>query len=146
MGQIVSASKIRMRDIEGSNCPIIVVAKNERIMQMISTTYRSLKLNEMLAKRLLVYAQGIRSARALEEANTIVETSLEPIILTNFEMLFTPSYDIDVIRFFLDISRKRKVVIKWCGNVENDTLVYGSEESQDYKRYRVSDYDILCIK
>lgn len=146
MGEVVAASRIKGHDIEKSNCPIIIVGENPRIVRMVKQIYQPITLNEMLAKRLLAYATGIRNNYALREANELLSQDVTPILLERYEMLFTPYYDIDIMKFFCDIARKRKIAIEWCGTLEENTLIYGTEKHSDYKKCKVSDYDIICIE
>jgi hypothetical protein len=66
--------------------------------------------------------------------------------LTDFEMLFDPRYDIDVLRLFRDMSRRCKLIVRWCGGVDGDTLVYAEQGCRDYARYNPGDYKIACVK
>lgn len=145
MGEIVEASRIKEQDIGKNNCPIVIVGENSRIVRMVKRIYQPITLNEMLAKRLLAYAVGSRKNYALREAEELLSKDVSPILLERYEMLFTPNYDIDIMKFFCNIARKRKIAIEWCGALEEDTLLYATERHIDYKKCKVSDYDILCI-
>jgi hypothetical protein len=55
-------------------------------------------------------------------------------------------YEIDVLRLFTDIARQRKLIIKWCGSADENTLTYAEQGYADYKRYNINDYDITVVK
>jgi len=69
----------------------------------------------------------------------------KPICLTDYEMLFDPRYQLDIMRLFLDVSRRNKLIVKWCGATDGDMLIYAEQGFEDYKRIRISDYDITVV-
>jgi hypothetical protein len=68
-----------------------------------------------------------------------------PVYLTDYEMLFDPRYKLDVMRLFCEASRHNKLIVKWCGNFDNDTLTYAQPGYDDYSKYKISDYKITCV-
>lgn len=70
----------------------------------------------------------------------------EPVYLTGYEMLFDPRYELDVLRIFIDLARRNKLIVKWCGRVNGETLTYAEQGYADYKRYKISDYDVVIVK
>jgi hypothetical protein len=61
-------------------------------------------------------------------------------------MLFDPRYELDVLRIFIDLARRNKLIVKWCGKVNGETLTYAEQSYADYKRYKISDYDVVIVK
>ena len=107
--------------------------------------YQITSLNLPLAKALEAKTEN-------EITTTITAIALEilpkntPIYLTDYEMLFDPSYNLDIIKLFIEISRYNKLIVKWCGTVQNDdTLVYSEPGYQDYSKFKISNYDITVI-
>ena len=47
-----------------------------------------------------------------------------PVLITDFEMLFDPRYEIDVIKLFCDKARITNVAVKWPGKYTNSKLTY----------------------
>jgi hypothetical protein len=84
--------------------------------------------------------------------STIAEKIREPLprskpaYLTDYEMLFDPRYRLDVIRLFIDLSRQNGLIVKWCGDVDGDMLTYAEQGDDDYKRYKINDYDVTVVK
>ncbi len=80
-----------------------------------------------------------------QEAISILTQSTAPIILKDFEMLFDPRYNIDVLRLITEVSRKRKIIAIWPGVLDKDNLVYADAESPDYQVFNINNYDIICV-
>ena len=82
---------------------------------------------------------------SVDEVMKIVSSIQGPIFLTDYEMLFDPRYSIDVIRLFYELSRRAKIVIKWCGTLDDNHLVYATPAYSDFHSYNIHDYDITCV-
>ena len=98
-------------------------------------------LNEALVKK----DTAIRPQFVADEVMKIVSSIQGPIFLTDYEMLFDPRYSIDVIRLFYELSRRAKIVIKWCGTLDDNHLVYATPAYIDFHSYNIHDYDITCV-
>lgn len=146
MGDVVDAGKIREQDLKNCSCPIIVVNTTPRVERMLTGVFEDVTVNLQLANRLLSYSKGLRNSYALSETDKVIGIDSFPIYIENYEMLFTPSYNIDVIGYFCNLSRKRKVAVKWCGELQGDVLIYSNAENEDYRCYDIKSYDVLCIK
>jgi hypothetical protein len=106
--------------------------------------YRTVSLNPPLAGSLTGLPEsdipsiiGNRIREALPQS--------KPVYLTDYEMLFDPRYELDVLRLFVDISRRNKLIVKWCGVVDGDTLIYAEQGYEDYTRIRISDCDVTVV-
>jgi hypothetical protein len=60
-------------------------------------------------------------------------------------MLFDPRYELDVLRLFTDLARGTKLIVKWCGKVDGNTLTYAEQGYADYKRYNSTDYNVTIV-
>jgi hypothetical protein len=67
------------------------------------------------------------------------------VYLMDYEMLFDPRYRLDVMKLFCEISRRGKLIVKWCGGFDGSSLTYAETGYGDYAQYRVSDYEIACV-
>lgn len=146
MGEIIEAGKLQVDDIFKYNCPIIVVKDSNRIRKVIQNTFEKINLNLNLANRLLGYEKALRAMKSEEEAKQIVRTEDKPLYIEDYEMLFTPDYEIDVLRYLCEMARTRHIAIKWCGELNGKILSYSEPGNEDYKCYDINDYDVLCIK
>lgn len=112
---------------------------------MDSGNYFRLNLNIKLAEELLKVPQDRRSKYTNDAVMSIISQCHAAVFLTDYEMLFDPRYDIDAVKVFYEISRRQKVVVKWCGTVSDNCLVFASPEYKDYHSFKIQDYDISCV-
>ena len=146
MGTLIKSSQFSKKMLEKTNTPIILCSSAPRLKKIIAEAgYQELRLNGLLAEALVKKDAAIRPQFVSDEAIRIVSSIQGPIFLTDYEMLFDPRYSIDVIRFFYELSRRAKIVIKWCGTLDDNHLVYATPAYSDFHSYNIHDYDITCI-
>lgn len=146
MGNIIKASEVRAKQLQNCGCLLIVANESNRVLNIVKEIYAETELNYQLSDHLIVYARELRKLRIQEEADKLIAKDKQPILIENFEMLFTPDYEINVLKYFCDLNRKRKVALKWPGKVEGDYLIYSEPGRDDYSKFKISDYDLMCIK
>lgn len=76
---------------------------------------------------------------------SIVSQCKAPTLLEEYEILFDPRYDVDAIKVFTELARRQKVVVKWCGRLNGNSLEYATPDDKDYHSFRIQDYDIICV-
>ena len=146
MGSIINVSKLREDLLKKATTPIILCSFPNRIAKLIEGgQYNPLNLNVKLAEALLKFPESQRSQKANDEIMKIVSQCHAPVFLADYEILFDPRYDIDSIKVFTEISRRQKVVVKWCGRLNGNSLEYATPEYRDYHSFRIQDYDITCV-
>lgn len=146
MGQIIKNPSNYSDILKKSNIPIILCSPTKAIIKsMCFNNSEKLLLNEILAGKLLSFPQEQRWQRAYEESKSIMREKATPLFLQDFEMLFNPQYQIDVLRLFYEVSRSRRIVVNWCGEIIEDRLTFSSPEYKDYHSYKINDYDVTCI-
>ena len=91
------------------------------------------------------YPAEQRPQRANDEVMSIISQCNAPILLEDYEILFDPRYDIDAIKVFTELSRRQKVVVKWCGKLNGNSLEYATPDDKDYHSFKIQDYDIICV-
>lgn len=71
----------------------------------------------------------------------------EGAVIRDIDVLFNPTYQIDVLALLVSARRKRAFDVVWPGRYENGRLVYAEEGCADYRTFDVFDdrYDITCI-
>lgn len=146
LGTLIKNSKINIDTIKKTTIPIILCSSAPRLKKIITEcNYQELSLNKELAKALVKKEVSIRPQLVADEVMKIVSSIQGPIFLTDYEMLFDPRYSIDVIRLFYELSRRAKIVIKWCGTLDDNHLVYATPTYRDFHSYNIHDYDITCV-
>ncbi len=143
---MISVSRLTADKLYSASIPIILCSFSNRVARFIeSGQYIPLNLNIRLAEELVKYPAEQRSQRANDEVMAIVSQCSSPTLLEDYEILFDPRYDIDVIKVFIEIARRQKVVVKWCGRLNGDSLEYATPDDKDYHSFRIQDYDITCV-
>ena len=132
--------------LKKATTPIILCSFSNRVAKLMeSGKFVPLNLNIKLAEALLKIPQSQRSRKANDEIMKIVSECHDPTFLEDYEILFDPRYDIDAIKVFIEISRRQKVVVKWCGRLNGNSLEYAAPGYKDYHSFRIQDYDITCV-
>lgn len=127
--------------------PVILCSPNQRILKKIEDAgYIELKLNKKLAESLVKFPIEDRSANVTQEVQKILSDANGYIFLKDYEMLFDPSYELDVIRFICDISKFLRIVVMWCGTCSNGVLEYAEPGYPDYQRFEINRYTVVCVK
>jgi hypothetical protein len=147
MGEIKHVSSIHnlISKHRAGQFPIIFCALNEAEERVIlDAGYQRIYLNLQLAEALTAFEGPSRTALAPETALSLIPRGASLYIL-DYEMLFDARYGIDALKFFIDISRRQRLIVKWCGRLADKTLVYAQPGHPDYRQYPVADYDVTCI-
>jgi len=146
MGKIIKKSLISIDDYKASKLPMILCnCKPLDEHAIIEAGYNYFSLNYPLASALTNLPDVTRVNNVQETVFSLLPKNT-PTYLTDYEMLFDPRYNLDVIKLFIEIARYNKLIIKWCGKVQNEsTLVYSEPGYQDYTKYNINDYDIIII-
>ena len=146
MGTLIKSSQFSKNMLEKTNMAIVLCSSAPRLKKIIAEAgFKELSLNKILAETLVKKDTAIRPQLVADEVMKIVTSIQGPVFLTDYEMLFDPRYSIDVIRFFYELSRRAKIVIKWCGTLDDNHLVYATPAYRDFHSYNIHDYDITCV-
>ncbi|OHW63403.1 hypothetical protein EUAN_02670 [Andreesenia angusta] len=144
MGYVHKLSSLNSKDIGKMMFPVFFCLEKTKVEDFLEC-YEEVSLNRVLSERLLAFEKEKRAIHILNEIEEIFNNSGELIFITDFEMLFNPDYKIDILKLFIKLSRKKKVMVLWPGVYENEALKFAELGYQDYKSYRIKDYDITCI-
>ena len=146
MGTLIKWSQLNKKILEKTSMPIVLCCSTLKLRKIIDEIgFKEFSLNEILAKTLVEKDATIRSQFVSDEVIKIVSSIQTPVLLTDYEMLFDPRYTIDVIKLFCELSHRVKIVIKWCGTLDDNHLVYATPEYRDFHSYNIHDYDITCV-
>lgn len=146
MGSMINVNIMSADVLKKATTPVILCSFPKRVARMMEGgPYVPLNLNIKLAEALVKFPQSERSRRANDEVMSIVSQWQKPTFFEDYEILFDPQYDIDAIKVFTEIARRQKVVVKWCGRLNGNSLEYATQEYKDYHSFRIQDYDITCV-
>lgn len=138
MGSIIKSCQFLSEEADGVLKPIIFCCSGIEQVHAVS-------LNIPLAEALMRY-EPMRRTLQIENCLFEVTCSLpEEVVIKDFDVLFNPSYKIDVLSIMVNVCKKRAFNVVWPGKIEGNKLVYAEEGYKDYKEYDVNNYDVTCI-
>lgn len=135
------------------------VIKRNKTLILICLNYKEfLKHNEIkdlitinlgldLSRALKEYPAEFRVNKFLDEINNIfVKVASDYILVKNIDILFNPEYKLNVLNYFINLSRNKLVFIEWPGQLKGRILEYSQINYPDYQKYNIKDYKIACVK
>jgi len=146
MGFICDLAEIE-KLVEKKNDYIIISCMPLEDVKSIFKQFKILSLGEILSRELLKIDKKDRKfAVELILKRILSNINKQELIITDIDILFNPAYKLDIIKLFIQLSRNRKVIVQWPGKLDSQNLVYSSQEYEDYNRYSIRDYDIICLR
>jgi len=119
-------------------------------LETIKTKFKDFKvieLGQVLSKELTKINKDKRNLEVVKTMGCIFsEIDVSGIIVTNIDILFNPSYRLDIIKLFIQLSRNKTVIVQWPGKLESNNLVYSEPKYEDYKKYEINNYNIICLR
>ena len=107
---------------------------------------KAVSVNVSVAKELIKQSTTLMRTMKFEGAILSVISSLgENPVIKDIDVLFNPSYQIDVLKALTNVYRKKPFSIIWPGKYEEGKLLYAEEGYRDYKVYDIANYDITVI-
>lgn len=146
MGKIVSGKDMSISKCKNSQFPIILCNQKSIDEQIIiDAGYQRYSLNHLLAKELVLLSATEGTVMIRESVLALIPRHTS-IYLVDYEMLFDPRYEIDVLKLFYEISRRQKLIVKWCGRLVQQMLIYSEPGYPEYKQYSIAEYAITCVR
>ena len=145
MGFVISIYEFDKVTNEYNNFPVFNCTSVNIIKEKFKN-YKNIALGELLSGELMKIDK--------EERNIIIEDKLEEILsfekidklfITDIDILFNPNYRLDIIKLFVQLSRNKRFIIQWPGYFSSGYLVYSEPEYEDYKRYEIKEYNLICL-
>lgn len=73
------------------------------------------------------------------------EIEKEPLLITNIELLFEPSFKLDPLVIFRQTSKNKKLFVLWPGEFDNNILSYASPEHAHYRTWANPGVEIIQV-
>ena len=105
----------------------------------------AVSINVPLAERLAAVKPARRALRIEQCLQKELEELPKGAIIKDFDVMFHPDYEIDVLRILLSQVRIRSFSVLWPGRLEGRELIYAEEDFRDYKVFDISNYDVTCV-
>lgn len=120
-----------------------------RLVIYVNNTYEwssnVVSINKLLAEELRKL-KSTRRTMSLEKCFiNFLDNFQDNVVIRDIDVVFNPSYKIDVIRMFVEANKHHPFSLIWPGRCNNHRLIYSEEGLADYKTYEISDYDIVCV-
>jgi hypothetical protein len=145
MGKTCDSKTLAAKELPRLSAPVLLCASRPDFDKAIAEAdYQTVSLNLPLARSIAGLSGSDIQSVIGDKIRKILPSS-KSVYLTDYEMLFDPRYELDVIRLFMDISRRNKLIVKWCGAADKDALTYAEQGYEDYKRIKISDYDVTVV-
>ena len=145
MGNVVDKRRLAPGSILRLASPVLICSGWQVYEKaVINAGYQNISLNLPLAKLLVCENTKNISVNLTSSIIRLIPKRVS-IYLADYEILFNPSYSLDIIRLFIEISRYNRLVVKWCGGFDGHTLTYAEPGYEDYAAYKVRDYEITCV-
>ena len=68
------------------------------------------------------------------------------LIIGNIDILFNPEYRLDVLGCFIQLAKNRRLIVLWPGDYDSGSLTYATPGHEDYKKFLIRDYDVICLR
>jgi hypothetical protein len=145
MGRTINNRTLKANNFLELSSPVLLCVHRQDFESAIKNAgFREVDLNLPLAKALVSKPQN---ERAISITATVLDLLPKnaSLYLSGYEILFDPSYRLDIMKLFCEISRYNKLIVKWCGGFTNDALTYAELGYDDYAKYMINNYEVTCV-
>lgn len=106
---------------------------------------KAISLNRLLAEEINRINSQYRTMRLNRCFNKVLDKIEADAIIKDFDVLFNPVYQIDVLLLLINACRRKSFRVIWPGKYEDGKLIYAEDGYADFKSFDINDYDITCI-
>lgn len=122
--------------------------KLREVSDWLKTEYpvNLIQVNEIISKLLLGKSTTDFSKEFIRWfAEKLKKETSSPIIIIEIEILFEPSFRLDPLTIFKQVSRNTSLLIMWPGEYKNKILSYASPEHTHYRTWANPGVEIIQI-
>ena len=106
----------------------------------------SFSLNKELSQLLIGKPKANYSREILDWISSKTrEIEKEPLLLTDIDILFEPSFELDPLAIFGQTSKNKKLLILWLGNFSKNNLSYASPDHAHYRNWANPGVEIIQV-
>ena len=139
MGIVIKARDLPALERSGIQRPIIYCNPDAAIIDS------AVSLNVNLAKRLASIKPNRRTMRMEQCFWQVIESLPDNVVVKDFDVLFNPDYEVDVLRIMSSLAKSKPYRILWPGKCDGQRLIYAEEGYRDYKVFEIDKYDVTCV-
>ena len=139
MGKKISRYEYQKYGSSSPMRPIVFCFPNEELKQ------NAIALNVGIAKNLVGIKPTRRSFKLPDIMDLIISKLPENSTIKDFDVLFNPDYQIDVLQLLSAACKKKEFSIVWPGTYKDGKLIYAEEGCLDFKVFDLDKYDVTCV-
>ncbi len=98
-----------------------------------------------IASKLIEIPKKTRSLKISGILSDIIKHYPDETVFRGLDILFNPSYQIDIIKVLTNIRKQHNFIIIWPGTFSDNHLIYSEEGFKDYAKFNIDNYDITCV-
>jgi hypothetical protein len=108
--------------------------------------WQEISMDDVVCEQLLPLSVAARAAQVDRLINLAFRTyEPGPLLVTDTDVLFEPSLQLDPLLLFQRASRQLPLVVTWAGSFENGRLNYAVSAHAHYRLWRSPDLCYDCI-
>jgi len=122
--------------------------KLRKFAEMAKSEYsiRSISLNKGISRLLIGKPTANFSKEIIDWlSEKIKEIKEKPILITDIDILFELSFQLDPLTIFKQLSRNSSLLVLWSGEYKNNTLSYASPEHAHYRTWADPGVEIIQV-
>ena len=139
MGKQISKYEYQTHGADGLMKPIIFYSPDEEQER------DAIALNVGVAEMLVKVKPQLRSFKIPSIIDTVIASLPPKSTIKDFDVLFNPEYQIDVLQLLITACRKNEFAILWPGTYSEGKLIYAETGYADFKIFNLEKYDVTCI-
>ncbi len=139
MGKQISKYEYQKHGSGGLMKPMIFCCLDEDLEK------NAIALNVSIAEKLINAKPSRRSFKLPSIIDSTIAELPENSTIKDFDVLFNPDYQIDVLQLLIAACRKKEFAILWPGTYSDGKLIYAETGYSDFKIYDLDKYDVTCI-
>ena len=106
---------------------------------------RAVSLNVPVAEKLSLVHVKRRAMRMDQCIRQVIDNLPDNTLIKDFDVLFNPSYEVNVLKLLISLYRVKPFDILWPGRYKDGRLLYAEEGFSDYKAFDIKNYDMTCV-
>lgn len=139
MGEIISSKQYLGQEQYRYLKPIIYCNPSEELKET------AVSLNLLLAEKISKIKPSMRTMYLEQCVHGVIGTLPDNVVIRNFDVLFHPDYQVDVLKILIAVCKRKPFQIIWPGTYKDEKLYYAEEGYSDYKAYSIQEYDMTCV-
>ena len=139
MGKRISKYEYQLNGPDGLMKPIIFCYTDENLEK------NAIALNILIAEKLVNIKPARRSFKLPGIIDSIIASLPDNCLVKDFDVLFNPEYQIDVLQVLVASFKKKNFSIRWPGTYNDGKLMYAETGYSDFKTFDLDKYDVTCV-